>query len=48
MNFRDALLRAQKERRGWKSAATIVRVYLQPDEQPHRTAQGRLSVSKGR
>jgi integrase len=46
--LRDVPLRELKDLGGWKSAATIVKVYLQPDEQAQRTALGRLSVSNGK
>ena len=46
--LRDVPLRELKDLGGWKWAATIVKVYLQPDEQAQRTALGRLSVSNGK
>jgi len=46
--LRDVPLCELKDLGGWKSAATIVRVYLQPDQQVQRTALGRLAVSNGK
>ena len=41
--LRNVPLRELKDLGGWKSAHTIVKVYLQPDEQAQRTALGKLA-----
>jgi len=45
--LRDVPLRELKDLGGWKSAQTVVTVYLPPDEQAQRTALGRLATSNG-
>jgi integrase len=46
--LRDVPLRELKDLGGWKSAHTIVKVYLQPDEQAQRTALSKLAASNGK
>jgi integrase len=45
--LRDVPLRELKDLGGWKSTATIVKVYLQPSEQAQRTALSKLATSNG-
>ena len=45
--LRDVPLRELKDLGGWNSTATIVKVYLQPNEQAQRTALGKLATSNG-
>jgi hypothetical protein len=45
--LRDVPPRELKDLGGWKSTHTIVKVYLQPNEQAQRAALGKLATSNG-